>query len=258
MGIVFGMNAPATQIALFTDFGPQGPYVGQVKSVLARLAPEAVVIDLLHDLPPFSATASGYLLAAYSRIFPMGTVFVAVVDPGVGTQSRQPVVLHAEGRWFVGPDNGLFDALAAQCQLCECCPITWLPEGLSASFHGRDLFAPVAATIANGGKWGDLVGEEYKLHLPQDKADLYQIVYIDRFGNATTGIRASSLERHDVVRVGGQVYAYARVFGDAVMGEGFWYENSNGLVEIALNQGSAAQKFGLAIGDCVSVVLDKN
>src|SRR5262245_30636537 len=136
-------------ILLFTDFGLAGPYTGQMKAVLRQRAPEIPAIDLFADAPMQNPKAAAYLLAAYAAWFPSGSVFLCVVDPGVGGE-RPPVMVKADGRWFVGPGNGLFEIVMRRAQSAEAWEIAWQPEHLSASFHGRDLFAPVAAMIAKG------------------------------------------------------------------------------------------------------------
>src|SRR5208337_1163814 len=136
-------------IALFTDFGLEGPYTGQMKAALHRMAPGVPVVDLFADAPMGDPKRSAYLLAAYAAWFPEGTVFLSVVDPGVGGE-RLPVIVEADGRSFVGPGNGLFELVQRRADKSRCLEITWRPETLSASFHGRDLFAPVTAMIARG------------------------------------------------------------------------------------------------------------
>lgn len=137
-------------IVLFTDFGLSGPYIGQMKAVLAREAPGVPLIDLFSDAPAFDPISSAYLLAAYAPEFPAGTVFLCVVDPGVGGE-RAALAVQADSRWFVGPDNGLMAVAAARAERSRrFFRIDWRPPSLSASFHGRDLFAPVAALLARG------------------------------------------------------------------------------------------------------------
>jgi S-adenosylmethionine hydrolase len=235
-------------IVLFTDFGLQGPYIGQVKAVLCQLAPAHPVIDLCADAPAYDPRCSAYLLAAYVSAFPAGSVFCAVVDPGVGSRRREAVVVEAGGRWYVGPDNGLFCRVAATDPAARCWRIDWRPAVLSATFHGRDLFAPVAARLANGeAPPGDLFPQALSLNgdWPADHA---AVIYTDHFGNALTGIRAEAMEENDVLDVHGKTLAFARTFDDVAVGEGFWYRNANGLIEIALNQGSAADHYGLVPG----------
>ena len=134
-------------IALFTDFGLQGPYTGQIKAVLYDMAPGVPVIDLFADAPAGNPQASAYLLSAYSAWFPERTVFLCVVDPGVGG-ARPALVVEADGRQYVGPGNGLFELVRRRARETRTVEIDWRPERLSASFHGRDLFAPVAAMLA--------------------------------------------------------------------------------------------------------------
>lgn len=240
-------------IALFTDFGLEGPYVGQMKAVLHRLAPGMTVIDLFADVPPFDAQGAAYLLAAYAKDFPEKTVFLCVVDPGVGGDRRAAVV-RADGRWYVGPDNGLFNVVARRARTLEWWDIKWRPDRLSASFHGRDLFAPVAARLACGEMPpGDMQAPETRLFRDWPE-DLARVVYIDRFGNVMTGIRASTLGIDTVLELGGQRLQRARIFSDVPPGTGFWYENANGLAEIAVNQGRADQRLRVKAGDPVVVV----
>lgn len=241
-------------IVLFTDFGERGPYVGQMKAVLAQQAPNIPVIDLMHDAPVFDAHASAYLLAAYVDEFPEGTVILGVVDPGVGNVQRKPIMVQVDGRWFVGPDNGLFDVVAkrganAQSQV-QWWEITWRPEKLSNSFHGRDLFAPVAAKLACGeAPPGERI-ESRKTFAGPD--DFPAIVYIDHFGNAITGLRAKTIAKTTPLKISGQSLAFARTFSEVQKGQAFWYENANGLVEIAVNRGHAADLLELHLGDQIS------
>ena len=240
-------------IVLFTDFGLTDPYVGQIHAILAQEAPEQPVIDLFHAVPGFDIRVGAYLLSAYARGFPPGTVFVCVVDPGVGS-ARQPVMLRADGCWYVGPDNGLFHIMARRARECETYAIRWRPIQLSASFHGRDLFAPVAASLARG----DIPDSApTTLMMPEGMAwpdDLAQVLYIDHYGNANTGLRASSLSLNQGLKIGEHILERARVFAEVPPKTLFWYENANGLVEIAANQDSAAARLGLQIGDSVIVV----
>ena len=236
-------------IVLYTDFGSGDLYVGQVKAVLRRLAPPIAVIDLLHEAPPFNVRASAHLLAAMVGCFDEDSVFLAVVDPGVGG-ARDAVVVQADGRWYVGPDNGLLSVVGARAVKGDCWRIVWLPEQLSATFHGRDLFASVAATLAvQGGLPKDWFEHAGRLNVDFGGDDLPEIIYVDHYGNAHTGIRASGIPRDALLAVGGHRLRHARVFAEADEAAAFWYENSQGLVEVAVNRGSAAQLLQLKIGD---------
>ena len=234
-------------IVLFTDFGFCGPYVGQMRAVLARVAPGIPVIELFNDAPAFDPLLSAYLLAAYVEEFPVGTVFLCVVDPGVGSAARKPVVVRVDGRWFVGPDNGLFEVVARRGEQAVWHEITWRPEKLSATFHGRDLFAPVAAMLTQGTMVESLTMNSRPGFTGPE--ELTRIVYIDAYGNAMTGIRSAQVPHNTRLVIAGRNLSRVTTFADAPPGEAFWYANANGLVEIAVNQGNAATILQLSLGD---------
>jgi len=240
-------------IVLFTDFGLHGPYTGQVKAVLHQMAPSVPVIDLFADAPVGNPKASAYLLAAYAAWFPVGTVFLCIVDPGVGG-TRPAIMLKADSRWYVGPGNGLFELVLRRATETRSWDIDWRPERLSASFHGRDLFAPVAAMLALGESPPGQPREDGADRRADWPDDLGEIVYVDHFGNAMTGLRAAMLPANARLVTVGRVLERARTFGDRSLGAAFWYENSNGLAEIAVNQGRADRDLGLAIGSPVEIV----
>ncbi|HUI17606.1 MAG TPA: SAM-dependent chlorinase/fluorinase [Alphaproteobacteria bacterium] len=242
-------------IVLFTDFGPGGPYVGQMKAVLLRTAPGVPLVDLMADAPAHDPMAAAYLLAALAGEFAPGSVFLAVVDPGVGS-ARRAVTAEIDGRWYVAPDNGLLEPLLRRAKLVRAWEIAWRPERLSASFHGRDLFAPIAARLACGERpatpWAHPLALEL-LRRPAWPDELARVVYIDHFGNAVTGLRASALAAGSVLEAAGRRIPRARTFGEVPQGSAFWYENSSGLAEIAVNQGRAEEALGLSLGSPVSV-----
>lgn len=237
-------------IVLFTDFGLSDPYVGQVKASIAIRAPGQTVVDLLHEVPDFNAHAGAHLLAAFAPTFPPGCVFLAVVDPGVGTP-RDAVAVQAGGHWFVGPDNGLLSVVAARHADARLWRITWQPDALSATFHGRDLFALIAADIARGEFPEAQLIEIPKLNVEFDAGDLARVVYIDHYGNVWTGVRGVGKDAR--VSVAGELFKHYDSYGFAGKGEGFWLVNSVGLLELAVNRGSAAAVFGLKVGDPVQV-----
>lgn len=239
-------------VFLFTDFGIADIYVGQIKAVLQRLAPGVAVIDLLHEAPPYKVRSSAHLLAALAAQISPASVTLAVVDPGVGS-ARAGIAADADGRWFVGPDNGLLSVLAARAQSCAYWRVTWRPEKLSASFHGRDLFAPIAAAIATGDFPGSKAESIARLDVELGATDLGEIIYIDHFGNAITGLRARSLSHETRVVAGDHSLRHERVFSDAPAGAVFWYENSLGLIEIAGSECSAAVKLSLVVGQSVGI-----
>jgi hypothetical protein len=241
-------------IVLFTDFGLEGPYTGQVSAVLQQTAPGIPIISLFADLPAGQPKPAAYLLAAYAMWFPVGTVFLCVVDPGVGS-ARRALVAEAAGRFYVGPDNGLFEIVLRRAASASLWEIAWRPPALSASFHGRDLFAPVAARLARGEPPSAMAtpatADVGRTDWPDDLAE---IVYIDRYGNALTGLRGERVPASARLSAGGHVLAQAETFSAVPRGTGFWYVNSNGLVEIAVNAGRADQVLGLGIGAALAVL----
>lgn len=240
-------------IVLFTDFGAHDPYAGQLKARLSVEAPSQLVVDLLHQSPDFNAHAGAHLLAAFAAGFPPGSVFLAVVDPGVGTE-RAGAVVSAGGHWYVGPDNGLLSVVTGRDRKAKTWQIDWQPEQLSSTFHGRDLFAVIAAEIARGEFPTHKLSPSDKLQVEFDTGELARVIYIDHYGNAFTGIRAAGILPSSRVRVRGRELVHGETFGRLGRGQGFWFSNSVGLLELAVNRGSAAADFGLQVGDVVSVL----
>ena len=239
-------------ILLFTDFGNSGPYQAQMSAQLRLAGYDGDIFPLFSDAPVFNPQAAGCLLAAYKNDFPKDSLFLSVVDPGVGSE-RRPLALRASGRWFVGPDNGLFEKLVLEDPDAEIFEIIWRPEALSASFHGRDLFAPVAANILAGHASDKLRPLDRSEILTADsRVDLEEVIYIDHYGNAMTGIRGCDAYRG--LRIRGQDLIFSRTFSDVPVGDPLVYINANGLLEIAVNQGRADQYFDLQIGTSVSVL----
>lgn len=239
-------------IVLFTDYGVGGPYIGQLQVVLQTRAPRIPVIDLCANVPRQNPKAASYLLAALRNSLPQPDVWLCVVDPGVGTWSDAPLMLNLDGRWFVGPDNGLFDIVARRARQRSSYRIQWQPGQLSHSFHGRDLYAPVAAELALGRRpAAELQNWQPRYDWPDD---LNEIIYTDAFGNAVTGMRAAYLNTDSRLVINGESLGYARTFAEVSTGSVFWYENSSGLVEIAVNQGSAVELMALEVGS--SFVVD--
>lgn len=232
-------------ILSFTDFGWRGPYLGEMQAAAWREAPGVAYVDLMADAPAFRPDLAAYLLAALAQRFTRGDVVLAVVDPGVGSE-RAPLALEVDGIWFVGPDNGLFEIVQRRASTVRSHVIRWRPESLSSSFHGRDLFAPVAARLASDRLDGlERAAPGRYAHWPDD---LDCVVHIDAFGNLMIGRRATSLDPAATFEVRGSAIRPARTFADVPHGCLFWYANSSGLVEIAINGGDAASRLGLAIG----------
>jgi len=239
-------------IVTFTDFGIESPYLGQVRAVLSRFAPGVPVIDLFTDLPAFNVQAAAYLIPAYSQYLPTDTVCLCVVDPGVGSE-RAAIAVQADGRWYVGPDNGLLSVVMQRASKLEVYRIDWRPAQLSDSFHARDLFAPVCGMLA--------IGKVFPLQAlsagdgcrPDWPDEFNQVVYIDHYGNAVTGCRADNLDENTVINIKGQRCPYRRTFAEAETGEVFWYRNANGLVEIAAAHANAQTALGLAVGESFQI-----
>jgi S-adenosylmethionine hydrolase len=238
------MNAPRP-LFLYTDFGWSGPYVGQLLAAALAVDPRIPVVSLMHDAPAMRPELAAYLLPASCRTLPAGAVVVAVVDPGVGGE-RAALIVDTGELTLVGPDNGLLSRFGAIRQVQR---IEWRPDVLSRSFHGRDLFVPVAARIAMGESIetaplapARMVGADWPAQQPR-------VIYIDAFGNAMTGLSAENMNKNNVITAGGHRLAWAETFCSVAPGEAFWYFNSQGLVEIAASGGSAAAALSLALGD---------
>ena len=236
---------------LFTDYGLQGPYIGQIQAVLFRLAPRLKVINLLADAPRNNPRAAAWLLASLIADLPEDAILFCVVDPGVGTGKDRPVILNLDGRRLVGPDNGLFDIVAARADKIAAFEITWRPARLSNSFHGRDLYAPVCAKLANNAVVPQRPFDWQAAH--DWPPDLYEVIYIDHFGNCMSGIRAGQLSADTILRVGPARIRQARTFAKVPPGQAFWYANANRLIEIAVNQGNAARQLRLNISDPIGI-----
>lgn len=246
-------------ITLTTDFG-EGRYLAQVKGVLLSMSPEATIVDLTHDLPAHDVESAAYLLRDVVPAFPPHTIHVAVVDPGVGT-TRRGIAFRAgsiaHGQCFVGPDNGLFTELLDHATVHE---IVNSPRASMASpvFHGRDIFAPAAAHLANGlglESLGPLIHDTVRLPLPRAKATgqevLGQALHADRFGNIATNIESSQLppagEEGLRVEIGwARLDRIARTYADVPVGEMIALINSSGRLEIAVREGSAAARLQLS------------
>lgn len=237
-------------ILLFSDFGLTGPYAGQMRTALLAQDPNAAIIDLMHDAPRRDPRAAAYLLAALAERMPAECVCLAVVDPGVGGD-RPPLIVKAGSRYFVGPGNGLFEILQRRAGDARIWRIGWRPESMADTFHGRDLFAPVAAMLGTGAfpQASEIDWEGPGAAWPDD---LPEAIYSDGFGNVMSGLRASFIGAAARIAAAGHELPWARTFSDVAAGEAFWYENSIGLVEIAVNRGSAADILALKPGDPVN------
>lgn len=237
-------------VFLFTDFGVTGPYVGQMRAALLKAGIVQGGIDLMADAPSFDPQSASYLLAALLPHISEDAVLLGVVDPGVGSP-RLPLIVEADGRFLVGPDNGLFAMVVRQAKTWRAWTMTWRPDSLSSTFHGRDLFAPVAAGLALGQHPAGYGPPQHSLIGQDWPDDLAQIIYVDHYGNVITGMRGDRIETDRVFHLGGRSLCRANTFSDVGPGQAFWYVNSIDLVEISVNCGSASRDLNLGIGSLV-------
>lgn len=258
----FAQTSPI--ITLTTDFGLSDHYVGTIKGVILSRCPQAVITDITHELPPFSTIAGAYAIAQAARFFPPYTIHVVVVDPGVGTV-RKPVLVQAGNQAFIAPDNGVLALVLQQHKAATVREITnrslWL-EWPSETFHGRDIFAPVAASLAAGLAKPEQVGPvltKYEkmpdLEAKEAEPGVWQgsVLSIDRFGNVITNFPSNTSSTTFALTVSGRhVNAFHKTFGDAPAGELFAYHGSSGYIEIGMNLQSAASNLKVSIGDPVA------
>jgi len=240
-------------ITLLTDFGTADGYVAEMKGVILTRVPEATVVDVTHEISPQDVECGRLALARYWRRFPPRTVHVAVVDPGVGS-ARAALAVQSEGRFLVGPDNGLLSpALLVPGARAVTLPV---PAGAAPTFHGRDVFAPAAADLALGAPLDALGSPALDLAIrrtpePRRLADGSiegQVITVDRFGNAVTnllGLRAHGVE------VNGTLLPLRRSYADVPVGEAIALVGSTGLIEIAVREGNGAKAMGLERGSVV-------
>jgi S-adenosyl-L-methionine hydrolase (adenosine-forming) len=242
-------------ITLLTDFGTADGYVAEVKGVLYSAAPDATVVDLSHDVPPQDVECARLAVARYWRRFPSGTVHVVVVDPGVGS-SRAPLAVASDGRFLVGPDNGVLSpSLLAAGARAVSLPV---PAGAAPTFHGRDVFAPAAASLALGTAL-DALGvafmEPVVRRTPEarraaDGSIVGEVIAIDRFGNAITNLIAP---RGGRIETAGRTFPIVRTYADSEVGDLMALVGSSGFVEIARRDGNAAHSLGLVRGAVVTL-----
>lgn len=258
-------------VVLLTDWGTKSYYQGVVKGVIKQIAPEVEVIDLTHEVEPFNVREAMHVLFRAYRDFPKGTVFMGVVDYGVGTERKAIAFETESGYFFVGPDNGLFTLVAEAEKVTRIVELA-NPEYFyratpSFSFHGRDIFAPVSAYIAKGfdlslfgRRLESLVLLPYEKARKEGKRILGEVAFFDRFGNVETNIPGIFLEglkfQTDVtIYLGEKEFraTYCRTYGDVPKGALLVHEDSSGFLEIAVNQGSGREEMGLQGGEKVCI-----
>lgn len=262
---------PRPLVALLTDFGYQDWFAGVLKGVIKGICPEAEVVDITHGIAPQDVLGGALALVSARSHFPDHTIFLAVVDPGVGT-SRQPVIVRAGRQSFVGPNNGLFGLVARRepeiiCRVIEPWRVSRHPP--SATFHGRDIFAPAAALLAAGRQWTKIAtspAEVRPLPLATPATDSVsatgEIIHFDRFGNAITSIEpehTAHLRTPNSVRVGTRRRLPLRLtYADVPSGQPLAYWGSAGFLEIGVNCGNAREQLHLTRGTRVTLYHDKS
>ena len=261
--------APSGVITITTDFGHQGPFVATMKGQMLSRFPAARILDVTHEVPVYWPAEAGFWLARSFEYFPLGSVHVAVVDPGVGT-ARDIIAVEAAGHVFLAPDNGLLAPIVARAQDPRIFRLDlsatrkrFALAAPSATFHGRDIFAPLAAEIAAGRAQASDLGPVHTDIVPSWVEDPTVgpdqvsgvVITIDHFGNLITNIEAGLVQRfgHPVVRTGGHTFPLRRTYGDVRPGEYLALINSFGVVEVARAEQSAAEALGLGRGAPVTV-----
>lgn len=258
-------------VTLLTDFGHQDPFVGIMKGVILRLCPTAALVDLCHETTAYDVLGASFLLHSAVGFFPSGTIHVAVVDPGVGGP-RRPIVAQIGGQVFVAPDNGVLSYPMASGAVRTTRAITAreyvLPE-VSATFHGRDVFAPVAGHLARGvplKRFGPEVADPVVLPIPCPRRDpsgqlAGEVVWIDRFGNCITNIARKDLEAcrsgqtgsPRIILAGREVGPVVHFFGEVGLGRGGAILGSMGYLELFLSRGNLARQWAVVPGAPVIV-----
>lgn len=258
-------------ITLTTDFGLQDHYVSAMKAVMLGIAPEVRFVDVSHEIPPQDIMAGAWVIKNSAFLYPPGTVHLVVVDPGVGT-SRHPIALKIRDQYFVGPDNGIFSLLFKEYdfEAYKLSNSNFWKQGVSNTFHGRDIFAPVSAHLSKGvpiNEIGEPIDDLVTYHwaVPIADKDGLQgwVVHIDRFGNLITNLSDDLIENHlkkKIVKIyvgNTMLNKIVSTFGDVEEGEPAAFIGSSGMLEIGINKGNAARMLSVDKGAQISIVLQK-
>lgn len=252
-------------MAIITDFGSRDSYIAEIYAILLTLCPTLRVVDITHHVPPGDIRSGSYLLGRAVQSFPTGTVFLGVIDPGVGS-GRQAVVVNNRDRYFVGPDNGLFSAAIDWESRVDVRVIGWKDAAstrMSSTFHGRDLFAPVAGRLLNGESFAN-IGEtgEFKDTRPPRacfRAGLEwvgEVTHIDCFGNIATNF-PNGLSGKIIIN-SRDINVRALYYQERSYGELFWLEGSDGYIEVAANGSRADVMLNVSTGEAVRLICREN
>lgn len=259
-------------ITLTTDFGYKDPFVGIMKGVILNINPPANIVDLTHDISPRNIMEAAFVIEASFKYFPYKTINAVIVDPGVGS-IRKPILVATDRHYFVGPDNGVFTRVYAVAQSVQVIHVTsehyFLPEK-SSTFHGRDVFAPVAAWLSKGIdilNFGEPITDYVTLPIPVPASPAKniiegEVIYLDRFGNLTTNIRHLKMDEFTLgnkgkqpkIIINGKEAPLKNSFSEATDGGLYSLINSFGYLELFVNGGNAALIFGLDVGKKVGIV----
>jgi hypothetical protein len=260
---------PRPIITLTTDFGLRDPYVAEMKAVILNISPEAVIVDVSHQIEKFNVKMGAYILASSAPYFPKGTIHVAVVDPGVGSK-RHPILIQSKREFFIGPDNGLLALASTKLGIEHIYQISnkrfMLPE-ISSTFHGRDMFAPAAAYLASGIAPKEFGLEIRKIAMPRfakivKRRNLLigEVLHVDDFGNVIT-----NLGEPEVKQLGAKAnidfklknrrlkLKLCKTYSDVKPQEPLAIIGSHNLLEISINQGNAAEAFSIKEGDKIAI-----
>ncbi len=259
---------PEPIITLLTDFGAKDHYVGVMKGVILGINRSARLVDICHEIPPQDIRGAAYVLGTSYRYFPQGTIHLAVVDPGVGSE-RHGLIVKTDRYLFVGPDNGLFTMvydLEKEVEVYKITESAHIPSEISSTFHGRDIFAPVAAHLSQGvpcSELGELISEPVRLNTlrPDSKGSILKgtIISMDRFGNLITNINRADFDnfvrqgRFEIVADDVVLDTVARTYSDASRGRMIALFGSSDYLELSTVMGSAAERLKLRVGDTISV-----
>ena len=252
-----------SSIALLTDFGISDHYVGTVKGVIHSIHSQATIIDITHEVQPQQVRQAGYLLWAAYKYFPKGTVFLSIVDPGVGT-NRRILAVRTKNYVFIAPDNMLLDAVLSEEQIVEAVEINMTSKNpyifspVSNTFHGRDIFAPVTAYLAAGISFNE-IGKSIALHPAmspfvesESKPVKGEVLHIDRFGNVITNLRGRKTAPFSLKIAGKTIHTWINNYAEAPEQTVCLIHGSSGLVEIVVKNGNAKQKLKAEIASEIS------
>lgn len=249
-------------VTLTTDFGVRDHFVGVMKGVILSICPESTIVDISHDVHPFEISEAAFLIAQAHRYFPPETAHVVVVDPGVGT-ARRPILVEAEGQYFIGPDNGVLAMvyLGVPHTVRTITADKYFHHPVSRTFHGRDIFSPIAAHVANGvapSSMGEIIDDHLKPTFTEPervakRSWVGSVLHVDRFGNLITNFR---LKDFDYIRVQPfemsvgirKLTRLALTYAEVEPGDPFVIAGSSGYLEIAANRASAARELGCGTG----------